>query len=221
MKRRLVVLVSGGGTNLQAVLDSCESGRLATDPAAEVVAVVSNKVEAFGLERARRAGVSTGVLEREGRDRATYAAALADIVGDYEPDLVVLAGWMRILTSAFLDRFLVINLHPALPGEFPGTDAIERAFAGYSGARSQVVGIEQKEREQGETLGSGVMVHWVPDEGVDVGPVIVQEQVLFVENDTLEGFEQRMHAVEHRLLVDGIAAALASTENPSETHVTG
>ncbi len=205
---------------MQAVLDSCESGRLAIDPAAEVVAVVSNKVEAFGLERARLAGVPTGVLEHEGRDRATYAAALADIVGDYEPDLVVLAGWMRILTTVFLDRFPVINLHPALPGEFPGTDAIARAFAGYSGAHSQGVGIQQTEIEQG-TLGSGVMVHWVPDEGVDVGPVIVQEQVLFVENDTLEGFEERMHAVEHRLLVDGIAMALASTENPSQAQVTG
>ncbi len=198
MKKRLVVLVSGGGTNLQAILDSCESGRLAVDPAAEVIAVVSNKIEAFGLERARSAGVPAVVVERDGRDRASYCVALADIVASYQPDLVILAGWMRILTSDFLDRFPVINLHPALPGTFPGTDAIERAFAGF-----QETGF----------LGSGVMVHWVPDEGVDVGPVIAQEAVLFEENDTLERFEKRMHEVEHRLLIEGIAMALASTEN--------
>ena len=198
VKKRLVVLVSGGGTNLQAVLDSCESGRLATEPAVEVVAVVSNEIEVFGLERARLAGVPAALVERDGRDRATYCVALADVVAGYQPDLVVLAGWMRILTAEFLDRFPVINLHPALPGAFPGTDAIERAFAGF--------------QEPGN-LGSGVMVHWVPDEGVDVGPVIVQESVLFVENDTLERFEARMHAVEHRLLIDGIVMALASTEN--------
>ncbi len=225
------MLVSGGGTNLQAVLDSCGSGHLASDPAVEVVAVISNRAEAYGLERARLAEVPAVVVGREGRDRAPYCEALADVVSSYQPDLVVLAGWMRILTAAFLDQFPVINLHPALPGTFPGTDAIERAFAQFGETGFQVTGFQETGSQEGESLdpgfqetellGSGVMVHWVPDEGVDVGPVIVQEPVLFVENDTLEHFEERMHLVEHRLLIDGIRLALASTENPCEAQATG
>ncbi len=113
---RLVVLVSGGGTNLQAILDACASGTID----AEVVAVVSNRADAFGLERARRAGIEAHHVPVDGRSRAIYDGVLSHVVADARPDLVVLAGWMRLLTNGFLRRFPVINIHPALPGAFPG-----------------------------------------------------------------------------------------------------
>ena len=100
----------------------------------------------------------------------------------------MLAGWMLILSRAFLDRFpnRVVNLHPALPGAFPGMHAIERALAAH---------------RRGEIERTGVMVHLVPDEGVDSGPVLAQEGVPLYSDDTLEGLEQRIHSVEHRVLV--------------------
>lgn len=190
MTTRLVVLVSGGGTNLQAIMDACASGNLD----AEVVAVVANKASAFGLERARSANVPAVVLEPQGRPRPDYDAALAEVVAGYEPDIVVMAGWMRIITMAFLSNFRVLNLHPALPGMFPGIRAIERAFEAW---------------ESGAISESGVMVHWVPDEGVDDGPVIIHSEVRFHSGDTLDSFEQRLHSVEHDLLVKGIDLAIA------------
>ncbi len=183
---RLVVLVSGNGSNLQAVLDACTNG----DLPAEVVAVVANRSDAYGLQRGARAGVPTvHVAKLDGESRNDYDARLADVVAGFAPDLVVLAGWMRILTNDFLGWFpnRVINLHPALPGELPGTHAIERAW---------------HQALAGERTRSGVMVHYVPDEGVDDGPVIAAEEVRILPDDTLETFEQRVHATEHRLLVN-------------------
>ena len=115
---RLVVLASGNGSNLQAVLDACATGTLP----ARVVAVVSDHDHAFALKRAADAGVpSVHVGRHQGEPRADYDARLADVVAGFGPDLVVLAGWMRILTSSFLGWFpdRVVNLHPALPGELP------------------------------------------------------------------------------------------------------
>src|SRR5258705_13984275 len=109
---RLVVLVSGSGTNLQAILDACSGGELP----AEVVAVISNKADAYGLVRAAKAGVPGLALTKDlAADRRGYDAILAGYVASYRPDYIVLAGWMRILTSVFLERFpeRVINLHPA------------------------------------------------------------------------------------------------------------
>ena len=183
---RLVVLISGYGSNLQAILDACASGELP----AQVTAVISNTPDAFGLERARRAHVvAIAKPKSKAQDRRTYDAELADLVASYRPGWVVLAGWMRILSAAFLDRFpkRVVNLHPALPGTFPGTHAIERAFAAH---------------RRGEIDHTGVMVHLVPDEGVDAGPVLAQEVVPIHPDDTLEALEARIHAVEHRLLVN-------------------
>src|SRR5690606_18881528 len=158
---RLVVMVSGHGTNLQAILDACASGELP----AEVVAVVSNNSDAHALQRAAAAGVvSVHVGRHDGEARADYDARLADIVAGFAPDLVVLAGWMRILTKDFLGWFpdRVVNLHPALPGELPGTHAIERAW---------------HQALAGERSHTGVMVHLVPDEGVDDGPVLATVEV--------------------------------------------
>jgi formyltetrahydrofolate-dependent phosphoribosylglycinamide formyltransferase len=182
---RLVVLVSGSGSNLQAILDACAEKTL---PAA-VVAVLSNKSDAYGLVRASRANVPTMVIAKTpDLDRRAYDAILAGYVASFRPDYVVLAGWMRILTSDFLNRFpnRVINLHPALPGAFPGTHAIERAYEAW---------------QKGEINHTGVMVHLVPDEGVDDGPVLATQEISFEAGESLEAFEQRVHDAEHVVLV--------------------
>jgi phosphoribosylglycinamide formyltransferase 1 len=185
---RLVVLISGNGSNLQAVLDACVAG----DLPARVGAVFSDRPDAVGLERARRAQVpAIAVPMVKGRDRRAYDAALAAQVSAFQPDWVVLAGWMRVLSSAFLDRFpgRVVNLHPALPGTFPGTHALERAYAAW---------------QSGAIAFTGVMVHLVPDEGVDCGPVLAQRQVSIEPGDSLEALTERVHAAEHILLVDAL-----------------
>jgi formyltetrahydrofolate-dependent phosphoribosylglycinamide formyltransferase len=190
---RLVVLISGNGSNLQALIDALASGRLA----AEIAAVISNRPGVYGLERARRAGLPALVLPKAAAlDRRAYDLALGDLVARYAPDWVVLAGWMRVLSGGFLDRFpnRVVNLHPALPGQFPGTHAIERALAAYRAG-----GIEH----------TGVMVHLVPDEGVDTGPVLGQVRVPIHPDDTLESLETRVHAAEHELLVTTLAQVIA------------
>jgi len=188
----LVVLISGYGSNLQAILDACASGVLP----ARVTGVISNKKDAYGLERARQAGIQ-GVYKPKSKQqgRREYDTELAELVAAYNPDWIVLAGWMRVLSSAFLKHFpgRVVNLHPALPGTFPGTDAIQRAFEAF---------------QRGEIAQTGVMVHLVPGEAdgehpiVDAGPVLAQEGVPIEPQDTLETLEARVHAVEHRLLVE-------------------
>lgn len=194
--QRLVVLISGTGSNLQAILDACATGQLN----AQIVAVISNKADAYGLERARRADVATEVkLKYKAQDRRDYDRELADLAARYQPDYIILAGWMRLLSLTFLSRFSgrVINLHPALPGTFAGTHAIERAFEAF---------------QAGQISSGGVMVHYVLDESVDNGPVIAQRAVPILPEDTLEVFEARMHACEHVLLV----TALQSLFQPKE-----
>lgn len=188
---RLVVLVSGNGSNLQAVLDACAGGTLD----AEVVAVLSNRPDAFGLTRAQRAGVPVdtfplGAWRRAGGDRVSYDLALAERIAPYKPDLIILAGWMLILGEGFLDRFpgKVINLHPALPGEFAGTDAIARAYAA-----SRQAGLRR----------TGVMVHHVIPE-VDAGPVVASAEVPILPDDDLAALKARIHHTEHRLLVTAV-----------------
>ena len=192
--QRLVVLISGHGSNLQAILDACASGELN----AQVVAVIANKSDAFGLERARRSNI-TAIAKPKAKeqDRRAYDADLADLAASFQPDWIVLAGWMRVLSSAFLDRFpqRVINLHPALPGTFPGTHAIERAYTAY---------------QRGEIDRTGVMVHFVPDEGIDNGPVLAQTEVLIQPTDTLESLEARIHQTEHHLLITTLKTVCAT-----------
>jgi formyltetrahydrofolate-dependent phosphoribosylglycinamide formyltransferase len=193
---RLVVLISGSGTNLQAILDACAGGELPAD----VAAVISNKSMAFGLERARQAGVPALAFPKaKDQERREYDAQLAGRVALYQPDWVVLAGWMRVLSSAFLECFpgRVINLHPALPGTFPGTHAIERAFEAF---------------HRGDIRETGVMVHLVPDEGVDSGPVLGQAVVPIAAADTLDTLEARMHASEHRLLVETLRRVVSESD---------
>ncbi len=202
---RLAILISGHGSNLQAILDACKSGQL---PGVEVALVVSNRREAYGVQRAIQAGVPVvyfplAPYRQAKRPRADYDADLAALLRAFHVEWVVLAGWMHVLSNAFLQQFpsRVINLHPALPGTFPGTDAIHRAYEAY---------------RRGEIDHTGVMVHLVPDEGVDVGPVLVQEEVPILPRDTLEEMEARMHAVEHRLLVDVLRSHCCSIGSQCE-----
>lgn len=185
MTARLVVLISGNGSNLQAILDACKSGELP----ASVVCVISNKADAYGLIRAKNAGVEAVHFPKlQNETRQEYDKRLADYVTTKQPDYIIFAGWMRILSSFFLSNFpnRVINLHPALPNTFPGTHAIERAFEAY---------------HRGEINNTGVMVHLVPDEGVDNGPVLATEIVTIYKDDTLETLEARVHQTEHRIIV--------------------
>jgi formyltetrahydrofolate-dependent phosphoribosylglycinamide formyltransferase len=193
---RLAVLISGNGSNLQAIIDACSAGELA----AQVALVVSNRRDAFGLARARQAGVPSLYVPLKpyldaGRGRAAYDAHLACQVAAYNPDLVCLAGWMHVLSNAFLCRFpgRVINVHPALPGQFTGVDAIARAYDAFS---------------QGKISHTGVMLHFVPDEGVDSGPVIASQPVPIYPNDSLADLEARVHVVEHGLYVQALRAML-------------
>lgn len=187
---RIVVLISGSGSNLQALLDACRAGTIPAD----VVGVVSDRIDAYGLVRADDAGVDTElVVPHAGEERRVYDARLAGAVASLEPDWVVLAGWMRLLSMEFLGHFpdQVINLHPALPGELAGTRAIERAWA---------------EALAGERAESGVMVHFVPDEGVDDGPVLGSRVVPIDVAGTLDSFATAIHDTEHALLVEVLAS---------------
>lgn len=200
MTTRLAVLISGNGSNLQAILDAIRMRVLD----AQVVLVVSNRKDAYGLTRAANAGIATQVhplkpYRDAGRSRAEYDADLALMVGATKPDYVVLAGWMHILSNAFLRHFpyRVINLHPALPGQFPGAHAIDEAFAAF---------------QRGEIKATGVMVHLVPDEQVDRGPVILSDDVPIYASDTLEMLTNRIHQTEHKLLVQALIRLIEGDE---------
>jgi phosphoribosylglycinamide formyltransferase 1 len=175
---RIAVLVSGTGSNLQAIID-----RLHGRGAVEVVAVASNRPDARGLERARGAGIETGVFERGTYpDREARDLAIADWLREREVELVILAGYMELLSAEFLRRFpdRVINVHPALLPSFPGLDAIAQAVA------------------HGVKV-AGVTVHFV-DEGVDTGPIIMQQPVTLAYTRSIEEVEAEIHRVEHELL---------------------
>ena len=199
MTARLVVLASGNGTNLQAIIDACESKQIE----AQVVGVVSDKHEAFALNRAQCHNVETAVVSAKPHEtRQQYDACLRQIVDMWQPHIIVLAGFMRVLSNSFLSLFpnQVINIHPALPGELPGTRAIERAFTEFT---------------QGSRNNTGVMVHFVPDEGVDNGPVITQQTVPIHAADTLVTLEARMHATEHALVIDALQQLITQQKAPA------
>lgn len=180
---KLAVLISGNGGNLQAMIDE----------GLPIDLVLSNRSEAFGLERAQKAGIANEVYLK-GEDRLAYDLGLAERLADF--DLIVLAGWMHILSAEFLSRVKaeVINLHPALPGQFPGTHAIERAHNAF---------------KKGEIEETGCMVHRVIAE-VDAGEVLAQARVPIYADDTLESLSERMHQTEHRLLPPTVRSLLGT-----------
>jgi phosphoribosylglycinamide formyltransferase-1 len=179
---RLVVLVSGSGTNLQALLDAIDA-----DPSygARIVAVGADRDGIAGLERAERAGLATFVVRvKDHEDRAAWDLALAEATTAYDPDLVVSAGFMKIVGKEFLARFggRFVNTHPALLPSFPGAHGVRDALA--YGAKV-----------------TGCTVHFV-DDGVDTGPVIAQGVVEVRPDDTEEALHERIKEVERQLLVD-------------------
>jgi len=184
---RLVVLASGNGSNLQAIIDACETQALH----AQVVGVVSDNHHAFALQRAAQHNIACHIVDAANTSRNEFNVQLASAVQAFQPDIVVLAGFMRLLTMDFLAHFpqRVINVHPALPGELPGTHAIARAF---------------DEFVAGKRTHTGVMVHFVPNEGIDNGPVIDCAVVPIHPSDSLADLEQRMHATEHKILINAL-----------------
>ncbi|MBE0429547.1 MAG: phosphoribosylglycinamide formyltransferase [Thermoleophilia bacterium] len=197
-KFRLGVLISGSGSNLQSIIDRLHQG----PGNIEIAVVISDNPGAYGLKRAEKAGIPTAVYPMSGySSRAAHDLDMAEELARRGVDLVVLAGYMLIVTSEFLQRFphRVINLHPSLLPAFPGGTPIEDTMA--YGARV-----------------TGVTVHFV-DEGTDTGPIILQEAVDIKYNDTVESLRERIHKVEHRLLPDAvqlIASGRAgfASENP-------
>jgi formyltetrahydrofolate-dependent phosphoribosylglycinamide formyltransferase len=197
-EQTIVVLISGSGTNLQALIDATQQGKLK----GKIIAVVSNRKNAFGLERAKKAGIPTLTFslkqfKDQGKTRVDFDVHVAKTIQEqYKPDLVILAGWMHILSPEFLSYFSnnVMNLHPALPGQFDGAHAIDRAYEAF---------------KKGEIKHTGIMVHKVIAD-VDRGEVILQKQVPIQENDTLQDLEERIHKFEHELIVEGAQVFLDS-----------
>lgn len=177
-RMRIGVLISGSGTNLQAIIDATENGTLDAD----VVVVISNHDSARGLVRAKEHGID-GVYIDRGRYTSIreYNAAIRDILRDYVVDVVAMAGYMRILGREVLDFFpnRVLNIHPALLPSFPGASGIKDAF------------------EFGVKV-TGVTVHFATEE-LDAGPILAQEAVVIAEDDTAETLEAKIHEAEHRL----------------------
>jgi phosphoribosylglycinamide formyltransferase-1 len=175
---KLAVLVSGRGSNLQSIMDSIKEGRLK----AQISVVVSNKADAYALERAHNHGIPARHLNgKDYSQRREYDESLANLVQEYNPDLIVLAGYMRMLTPEFLLRFpnKVINIHPALLPSFPGIDAQKKAL------------------EYGVKV-TGCTVHFV-DSGMDTGPIIAQKAVPVMDNDSVDSLSARILEQEHLL----------------------
>jgi phosphoribosylglycinamide formyltransferase-1 len=199
---KIAVLISGEGTNLQALLDSVH-GR----DGIEVVAVAASRADARGLERAQRAGVETGVFAlADHPDRAARDRALAGWLDERGPDLIVLAGFMELLTAEFIRGYAgrMINVHPALLPAFPGVRAIEQAL------------------DYGVKVG-GVTIHFV-DEGVDTGPILLQEAFDLPYHRDIAAIEQRVHEIEHRLLPRAVrliaeGRVRMDSHNPRLVHV--
>lgn len=204
---RILVLISGNGSNLQALIDACNTPKL---PSTSIIRVISNRKDAYGLVRAQKVAIPTtyhnlvkykkqqapteaGVqLAREAYDRD-----LAQLILEDKADLVVCAGWMHILSSRFVDalaeaNIAIINLHPALPGQFNGAGAIHRAYAAF---------------QNDEIDHTGVMIHYVISE-VDMGEPIVTRVIPMTKGESEEELENRIHEVEWALIVEGTAKAI-------------
>ncbi|KAG6815573.1 hypothetical protein H0H93_009440 [Arthromyces matolae] len=213
-ERKIVVLISGSGTNLQALIDAQNTPSL---PNSRISLVFSNRKAAYGLTRAAEAtpAIPTAYLalqpylkSKPGKTREDYDAEVARIVLKDEPDLVVLAGFMHIFSEGFLDfadgrkplfdgeqprkPIPVINLHPALPGAFDGAHAIERAYEAF---------------QKGEVERTGIMVHRVVKD-VDRGEPLIVREVPIMKDEPIEAFEERVHKAEHEIIVEAAAKVL-------------
>ncbi|MBG22862.1 MAG: phosphoribosylglycinamide formyltransferase [Idiomarinaceae bacterium] len=176
--KRIVVLISGSGTNMQAIVEACQQQRID----GEVVGVISNKANVGGLEKAAVANIPTAVLSHKDYDtREAYDAELLQLIDGFQPDVVVLAGFMRILTAEFTQHYhgRMLNIHPSLLPKYRGINTHQRA-------------LDNGDKEH------GVSVHFVTEE-LDGGPVILQARVPVFEGDEASDLQQRVHAQEHRI----------------------
>ncbi|HOW87962.1 MAG TPA: phosphoribosylglycinamide formyltransferase [Candidatus Omnitrophota bacterium] len=191
--KRLAFLVSGNGTNMANIIARIRAGEISADPAI----VISNKPGAKALEKASALGVKTAMIDHQSyADRAAFDKALDRCLEENKIDLVVLAGFMRVLTEGFVRKYYgrLINIHPALLPKFPGAHAIRDAW-------------EAKAKE------TGVTVHFV-DTGVDTGPLILQRKISILPNDTLETLETRIHEVEYQLYPEALDLVLRGKAKP-------
>jgi phosphoribosylglycinamide formyltransferase-1 len=186
MKKRLGILLSGRGSNFEAIADSVEAGRIP----AEIAIVISNRAEAPGLERARQRGLDAVCIPSRGMEREVYDRLLITALRERQVDLVCLAGYMRLLSAAFIREFplRILNIHPSLLPAFPGLDAQHQAW------------------EYGVKI-SGCTVHFV-DEHLDAGPIILQAAVPVENDDTAETLAARILKEEHRLYSEAIRIVL-------------
>lgn len=187
VRRRIGVLISGRGSNLQALIDAIADGRLN----ATIAVVVSNRADAAGLSKAREAGIPAVFLDHRGwSSRSEYDAALARTLQQHDVDLVCLAGFMRLITPALLEAFptAVLNIHPSLLPAFPGVDAQRQAL------------------EHGVKV-SGVTVHLVNAE-LDAGPIVLQRAVPVLEGDTVETLSERILKQEHQAYPEAVQRVL-------------
>jgi phosphoribosylglycinamide formyltransferase-1 len=181
--KKIAVLISGGGTNLQSIIDSVESGYLDL----EITVVVSNKEEAYGLKRAMKHSIPTHVLEHgDFGSREEFEEKLIELLDGYRVDLVVLAGFMRVLTPRFVNHFTnrIMNIHPAILPSFPGVHGQQQAF------------------DHGVRF-SGCTTHFV-DEGTDTGPIILQAVVPVLGDDTVDTLAARILKEEHRIFPESL-----------------
>lgn len=179
---KLAVIVSGNGSNLQAILDAQKNGVLTS----KTVVVISNKADAYALQRAKKAKIPTCVITSAQKTKTMFEQELIDTLSLYQPNLIVLAGFMKILSPHFVKHFAhqIINIHPSLLPSFKGLNAQQQAL------------------DAGVKI-AGCTVHLV-DEGCDTGPILIQKAVTVKKNETLESLTKKIHKIEHISLIHAI-----------------
>jgi phosphoribosylglycinamide formyltransferase-1 len=184
--RRLGILLSGRGSNFEAIADSIAAGRLD----AEIAVVAGNRAAAPGLEAARRRGLPAAAIPALGREREVYDSVLVETLRSYGVELVCLAGYMRLLSAVFIQAFpgRILNIHPSLLPAFPGLDAQHQAL------------------EHGVKI-TGCTVHFV-DEQMDAGPIVMQAAVPVLDEDSVQSLSERILAEEHRIYTEAIRTVL-------------
>lgn len=178
MSCRTVVLISGSGSNLQALIDASDAGNCPID----ICAVVSNKADAFGLERASKHGITGHTIDHKAfASRDAFDQALIEVIDSYEPELIILAGFMRILTEDFVNHYQnrLINIHPSLLPKYPGVNTHQRAI-------------------DADDAWHGASIHFVVPE-VDAGPIILQGRIAIQKGESADDLQQRIHVIEHQL----------------------
>lgn len=187
MKKRIGILLSGRGSNFEALAQSAASGRI---PGAEISVVISHRENAPGIERARARGIEARVIPSKGLEREAYDRQVAAVLREKKVDLVCLAGYMRLLSSYFVHEFRgrILNIHPSLLPAFPGLEAQRQAL------------------EHGAKF-AGCTVHFV-DENLDAGPIILQSAVPVRDDDTVDSLAARILAEEHRIYSEAVRIVL-------------